>query len=103
MIVLNLCFCLEFCNAWPEGLETDEACDEHFPVEVITRDYLADSASVQDSRARVVTVTVSVNYDVNTYVHNIHSSSEPILSRPCLIANGCCFSLVAVQIRAGYK
>jgi len=39
-------------------LETDEDCSRHFPVEVITSDYVTDSASIRDTRARNVTVKV---------------------------------------------
>jgi small subunit ribosomal protein S35 len=51
----------QYCNKWPEGLDTDEACDQHFPVQVTTRDYVADGASVRDSRARIVTVKVKLS------------------------------------------
>lgn len=51
----------QFCNDWPKGLETDEACERHFPAEVITRDYVADGASLRDSRARLVTVKVKLS------------------------------------------
>lgn len=56
--VYSLTFFSEFCTKWPKGLETDDDCDKHFPVEVITRDYIADGASVRDHRARRVTIKV---------------------------------------------
>jgi len=51
-------FVVEFCNEWPKVLSTDEICDKLFPVEVITRDIVADGASLRDPRARVVTIQV---------------------------------------------
>jgi len=49
---------VEFCNEWPKALSTDEICDKLFPIEVITRDIVADGSSLRDPRARVVTVQV---------------------------------------------
>ena len=51
---------VEFCTPWPAGLETDELCDEHFPVKITTTQYLVDGPSVRDSRARVVTLKVGM-------------------------------------------
>ena len=51
---------VEFCSKWPEGLETDDSCEKHFPVEVITRDYVRDGASIRDQRSRVVTIKVII-------------------------------------------
>jgi len=44
----------KFCTAWPKGLEHDEDIEKHFPVEVITSDYLNASSSIRDRRARIV-------------------------------------------------
>jgi len=44
----------KFCNPWPTGLHTDEDVEKHFPVEVITSDYLNSSSSIRDRRSRVV-------------------------------------------------
>ena len=49
---------VEFCTPWPEGLETDEKCDEHFPITIITRDYVRDVMSIRDKRARLITLEV---------------------------------------------
>jgi len=49
---------VEFCNEWPKELATDEICDRLFPIEVITRDVVADGSSTRDPRARLVTVQV---------------------------------------------
>lgn len=51
----------QFCTKWPEGLETDEDCDTHFPVEVITSDYCHSSPTVRDERARIVTMKIKLS------------------------------------------
>ena len=52
----------EFCTPWPEGLETDEDCHKHFPLEIVTADYCFSSPSIRDSRARTVTVKVCLPF-----------------------------------------
>ena len=49
---------LEFCTEWPAGLETDEKCEKHFPLEVESSDYLFSSPSIRHPKARVVTIKV---------------------------------------------
>lgn len=44
-----------FCTKFPEGLDTDEKCEEEFPVDVHTVDYIAAAKNPRDSRSRVVT------------------------------------------------
>jgi len=44
----------KFCTPWPKGLETGDDVDNHFPLQVITSDYLSSSSSVRDRRSRVV-------------------------------------------------
>lgn len=51
----------EFCNEWPKELATDEICDRLFPIEVITRDVVADGSSTRDPRARLVTVQLKLS------------------------------------------
>ncbi|KAH6941397.1 hypothetical protein HPB50_017898 [Hyalomma asiaticum] len=50
-----------FCTPWPAGLETDEKCEEHFPVEVIDSDYCHASPSIRDPRCRIVTLRVKLS------------------------------------------
>ncbi|KAL1481978.1 hypothetical protein MTO96_034081 [Rhipicephalus appendiculatus] len=52
---------LSFCTPWPAGLETDEKCEEHFPVEVIDSDYCHASPSIRDPRSRIVTLRVKLS------------------------------------------
>lgn len=51
----------QFCTPWPAGLETDEKCEEHFPVEVIDSDYCHASPSIRDPRSRIVTLRVKLS------------------------------------------
>ncbi|KAK8788591.1 hypothetical protein V5799_021638 [Amblyomma americanum] len=50
-----------FCTPWPAGLETDEKCEKHFPVEVIDSDYCHASPSIRDARSRIVTLRVKLS------------------------------------------
>lgn len=50
-----------FCSAWPKGLETDELCEQHFPVEVYTTDRVFASPSIRDPKARTVQVQVRLD------------------------------------------
>lgn len=50
-----------FCTPWPEALKTDEDCEEHFPVEVITSDYCHSSPTIRDERSRIVTLKLKVS------------------------------------------
>jgi len=58
LFIIIISFHVDLCTDWPEGLVTDDDCNKHFPVEVTTRDYVVDSASIRDPRARPVTVKV---------------------------------------------
>uniref|UniRef100_A0A1B6EIQ9 Small ribosomal subunit protein mS35 mitochondrial conserved domain-containing protein n=1 Tax=Cuerna arida TaxID=1464854 RepID=A0A1B6EIQ9_9HEMI len=46
----------KYCTQWPTGLETDDKCAQHFPVEVITSDYCHSSPTIRDPLARIVTI-----------------------------------------------
>ncbi|XP_074662434.1 small ribosomal subunit protein mS35-like [Tubulanus polymorphus] len=51
----------EFCTDWPEGLETDKKCEKHFPVEIISSDYLRSASSIRDPRARIVELKIKLS------------------------------------------
>ncbi|XP_051886416.1 28S ribosomal protein S35, mitochondrial [Pristis pectinata] len=56
----------DFCTVWPAALGNDEKCEEHFPIEIKTTDYVAAGPSVRNPNARVVTLTIrlsSLNLD----------------------------------------
>ncbi|XP_074605069.1 mitochondrial ribosomal protein S35 [Brevipalpus obovatus] len=46
----------KFCSPWPEGLDTDEKIDAHFPLKITTSDYCHASPTIRDPRARVVEI-----------------------------------------------
>ncbi|XP_076623364.1 mitochondrial ribosomal protein S35 isoform X1 [Colletes latitarsis] len=51
----------KFCTKWPEGLETDKACEEHFPIEIITSDYCYSSPTIREPLARIVSLRVKLS------------------------------------------
>ncbi|KAK2160359.1 hypothetical protein LSH36_135g04011 [Paralvinella palmiformis] len=51
----------KFCTPWPKALEDDTVCDKHFPLRVITRDYVADGPTMRDPRARFVTIQLKLS------------------------------------------
>lgn len=51
----------KFCTDWPAGLETNEKCEKHFPLEVISPTYLTSGPSLRDPRARVVTFRLKLS------------------------------------------
>lgn len=46
----------KFCTPWPKELESDELCEQYFPLEVTTSTYCHSSPSIRDPMARIVTV-----------------------------------------------
>merc|ERR1719369_1529782 len=44
----------QFCTPFPAALDSDEKIDKHFPVKVLTSNYLNSSSSIRDRRSRVV-------------------------------------------------
>ena len=48
----------DFCTEWPEGLDTDEQCHQHFPLESVTSDYVFAGPSLTDDRARLASIKV---------------------------------------------
>lgn len=50
-----------FCTHWPEGLETDEKCQKHFPLEVASSSYCYSSPSIRDPMARIVTLQIKLS------------------------------------------
>lgn len=49
----------DFCTEWPSALNNDEKCEQHFPVEIETVDYVSAGTSIRNPKARVVTLRVS--------------------------------------------
>ncbi|XP_076764328.1 mitochondrial ribosomal protein S35 [Xylocopa sonorina] len=51
----------KFCTKWPSELETDEACEKYFPVEIITSDYCFSAPSIREPLARIVNLKVKLS------------------------------------------
>lgn len=51
----------KFCTPWPNALDSDEKCDQHFPIEVTTSDYCHSSPTIRDPLARIVTVRFALS------------------------------------------
>eukprot|EP00062_Callorhinchus_milii_P009818 gi/632954033/ref/XP_007892749.1/ PREDICTED: 28S ribosomal protein S35, mitochondrial [Callorhinchus milii] len=52
----------DFCTEWPAALDSDEKCEEHFPIVIKTTDYVAAGPSLRNPKARVVTLSVRVSH-----------------------------------------
>nr|XP_013802626.1 PREDICTED: 28S ribosomal protein S35, mitochondrial [Apteryx mantelli mantelli] len=51
----------DFCTEWPSALDSDEKCEQHFPIEVETVDYVSAGTSIRNPKARVVTLRVKLS------------------------------------------
>ncbi|XP_031840413.1 mitochondrial ribosomal protein S35 [Nomia melanderi] len=51
----------KFCTKWPQELETDEACEKYFPVEIITSDYCYSSPTIREPLARIVSLRLKLS------------------------------------------
>lgn len=58
----------QFCTPWPKELNTNEDCEKHFPLEIITSDYCYSSPTIREPLARIVSIRVklsSLNLDTH--------------------------------------
>ncbi|XP_043938652.1 28S ribosomal protein S35, mitochondrial isoform X2 [Protopterus annectens] len=51
----------DFCTEWPAALDTDEKCEQHFPIEIVTTDYVSAGPSVRSPKARIVKLSVKLS------------------------------------------
>lgn len=51
----------KFCTKWPELLNSDEAIEKHYPLEIITSDYCHASPSIRNPLARIVTLRIKLS------------------------------------------
>ncbi|XP_041071696.1 28S ribosomal protein S35, mitochondrial isoform X1 [Carcharodon carcharias] len=51
----------EFCTEWPAALDSDEKCEQHFPIKIETTDYVAAGPSLRNPKARMVTLTIRLS------------------------------------------
>lgn len=52
----------KYCSAWPAGLETDEKCDKHFPIEYISSDYCHGLPTIRNPLSRIISIRVSFDF-----------------------------------------
>ncbi|KAL4625063.1 28S ribosomal protein S35, mitochondrial [Arapaima gigas] len=50
-----------FCTEWPSQLDSDASCEEHFPVQVVSREYVFAGPSLRNPKAREVTLRVKLS------------------------------------------
>ena len=50
----------KFCTPWPQGLDTEEEVEQHFPISLTYSDYLNSSSSVRDRRSRIVQIRINI-------------------------------------------
>lgn len=66
-VVQSQCEALkQFCTEWPKLLNSEEAIEKHYPVEIISSDYCHGSPSIRNPLARIVTLRIklaSLNLD----------------------------------------
>nr|CAG4647206.1 EOG090X09BG [Megafenestra aurita]SVE92503.1 EOG090X09BG [Megafenestra aurita] len=51
----------KFCTEWPKELNSDEKIEKHFPIQIISSDYLHSSPTIRDAKARIVTLQVKLS------------------------------------------
>jgi len=50
----------QFCTPWPQGLDTEEDIEAHFPLTLTYSDYLNSSSSIRDRRSRIVQIKINI-------------------------------------------
>lgn len=48
----------KFCTPWPKNLETDEKCEQNFPIEFISSDYCHGLPTIRNPLARIIALKV---------------------------------------------
>lgn len=51
----------KFCTPWPKGLETEEKQEKHFPVRVISSDYVHGLPTIRNPLSRIVTIKLKLD------------------------------------------
>lgn len=51
----------KFCTPWPKGLETEEKQEKHFPLKVISSDYIYGFPTIRNPYSRIVTIKLRLN------------------------------------------
>jgi small subunit ribosomal protein S35 len=60
-VIAKQCEALKkFCTPWPKGLETEEKQEKHFPVKVISSDYVHGLPTIRNKLSRIVTIKLKL-------------------------------------------
>lgn len=51
----------KFCTKWPEALKTDEDCRKHFPLSILTKDFVFSGPSIRWPEARIVELSLKIS------------------------------------------
>ncbi|XP_072256205.1 small ribosomal subunit protein mS35 [Pyxicephalus adspersus] len=51
----------DFCSAWPAALSDDDKCNQHFPLELTSVDYVFAGPSIRNPKARIVTLQIKLS------------------------------------------
>lgn len=51
----------KFCTPWPKGLETEEKQEKHFPVRVISSDYVHGLPTIRNPLSRIITIKFNLD------------------------------------------
>lgn len=57
----------KYCTPWPAGLETDEKCEKHFPIEYISSDYCHGLPTIRNPLSRIISLRVSLMFPQETF------------------------------------
>ncbi|CAG2108966.1 unnamed protein product [Medioppia subpectinata] len=49
-----------FCTKWPAGLDTDEKCDKHFPLQIKTQEFAFSGTSIRWPDYRIVELSIKM-------------------------------------------
>lgn len=50
-----------FCTSWPKGLESEERCDQHFPVKITSTSICHSAVTIRQPKARVIILEVPLD------------------------------------------
>ncbi|XP_073171521.1 small ribosomal subunit protein mS35 isoform X3 [Lepidochelys kempii] len=97
----------DFCTEWPTVLDSDEKCEQHFPIEIETVDYVSAGPSVRNPKARVVTLRVKLS-KLNLDDHAKKKLIKLVGERYCKDTDmltittdrSCCFNLMSCFVNA---
>jgi small subunit ribosomal protein S35 len=61
----------KFCTPFPQGLETEEKQEKHFPVKVISSDYVHGLPTIRNPLSRIVTIKLKLsNLKLDKHAHD---------------------------------